>query len=138
MNNILYIDDNHEATLLADIYLKKNGYTVFTVKNTEDARKLATIARRLSESPQPMQKENGLGPMPFVNKAIAESMQQEKTIQREAEGRIDLRGVNTINVNDEDFRIICFISVMFFEFWLSRNWVRSMVSVTLIFPLLGG
>ncbi|MFC2087976.1 response regulator [Calditrichota bacterium] len=38
MNNILYIDDNHEATLLADIYLKKNGYTVFTVKNTEDAR----------------------------------------------------------------------------------------------------
>jgi len=42
--------------------------------NTEDAKKLAAIARRLSESPRPSQKENSLGPMPFVNKAIAESV----------------------------------------------------------------
>ena len=42
--------------------------------NAEDARALAAIARRLSESPQPEQKTESAGPMPFVNKAIAESV----------------------------------------------------------------
>lgn len=40
MSRILYIDDNQEAILLAELYLKKNGYLVSTVKSAEDARKL--------------------------------------------------------------------------------------------------
>jgi hypothetical protein len=40
--------------------------------NTEDAKKLAAIAERLSKSPQ-LEKQ-GTGTMPFVNKAIAESV----------------------------------------------------------------
>ena len=35
---IIYIDDDKEANLLADLYLKKYGYDVVTVENTELAR----------------------------------------------------------------------------------------------------
>jgi len=40
MNSILYIDDDHEANMLAKIYLKKNGYSVIIAENTEQAREI--------------------------------------------------------------------------------------------------
>ena len=40
MSCILYIDDDHEANLLAKIYLKKNGYSVLIAENTEEAREI--------------------------------------------------------------------------------------------------
>ncbi len=38
MSTILYIDDDHEANVLARIYLKKYGYSVLIAENTEQAR----------------------------------------------------------------------------------------------------
>ncbi len=38
MSSILYIDDDHEANVLARIYLKKYGYSVLIAENTEQAR----------------------------------------------------------------------------------------------------
>ncbi len=40
MSSILYIDDDNEAIVLAGIYLKKYGYTVFTVQNSVEAREI--------------------------------------------------------------------------------------------------
>ena len=40
MSSILYIDDDHEANMLAKIYLTKNGYSVIIAENTEQAREI--------------------------------------------------------------------------------------------------
>ncbi len=40
MKNILYIDDNINAGILAKIFLEKNGFHVYVSKNTEKARSM--------------------------------------------------------------------------------------------------
>jgi len=40
MATVLYIDDNHEANLLAQLYLKKYGYTVLIATSSEEAREI--------------------------------------------------------------------------------------------------
>jgi len=40
MSLIIYIDDDKEANKLANLYLQKYGYDVFTVENTKLAREI--------------------------------------------------------------------------------------------------
>ncbi len=40
MKNILYIDDNAQACLLFKLFLEKEGFKVFTVRETDTARKV--------------------------------------------------------------------------------------------------
>jgi DNA-binding response OmpR family regulator len=40
LKNILYIDDNINAGILAKIFLEKNGFHVYVSKNTEKARSM--------------------------------------------------------------------------------------------------
>ena len=40
MKHILYIDDNSQACLLLKLFLEKEGYRVFTTRETQTARKV--------------------------------------------------------------------------------------------------
>lgn len=79
MYSVLYIDDDHEANMLASIYLKKSGYSVFIAESSEQAREILnkeSIALIISDVGLPgqsgpefyraLKEDKDLGKIPFI------------------------------------------------------------------------